>query len=180
MFQDIQSLASALIKAEKKTQRQKQDQRQHVQKLKSIIEDQEQCMQLMQEKIQRLVQKNSKVERLEQKERRQHSKDRSKLIEEMEVLKKEIENHKDRRKQERAQWDNERKDIIIGMEKELQSVQLKMQKKSDMKVNSLQGINDHLNVKLQELIKTEQEFTKMKSEYDQSLIILNEQQEQLT
>lgn len=95
-------------------------------------------------------------------------------------MNKEIENHKDRRRQERAQWDNERKDIIIGMEKELQSVQLKMQKKSDMKVNSLQGINDHLNVKLQELIKTEQEFTKMKSEYDQSLIILNEQQEQLT
>lgn len=70
MFQDIQSLASALIKAEKKTQRQKLDQRQHVQKLKSIIEDQEQCMQLMQEKMQRLVQKNGKVERLEQKERR--------------------------------------------------------------------------------------------------------------
>lgn len=66
------------------------------------------------------------------------------------------------------------------MEKELQSVQLKLQKKCDMKVNSLQGINDHLNVKLQELIKTEQEFTKMKNEYDQSLVILNEQQEQLT
>lgn len=123
-------------------------------------------MQLMQEKIQRLVQKNGKVERLEQKGRREHSKDRQKMSEELQALRNEIDTQKEKRKQERAQWDSERKDIIIGMEKELQSVQLKMQKKCDMKVNSLQGINDHLNVKLQELIKTEQEFAKMKSEYD--------------
>ena len=66
------------------------------------------------------------------------------------------------------------------MEKELQSMQLKVQKKCDLKVNSLQGINDHLNVKIQELIKTEQEYQNVKKEYDQSIVMLNEQQERLT
>ena len=48
-----------------------------------------------------------------------------------------------------------------------------------MKLNSLQSINDHLNVKLKELMKVEQDHTNLKHEYEQSLGILNEQQERM-
>lgn len=136
-------------------------------------------MQLMQEKIQRLVQRGNRVERHEQKARREHSKDREKLTDELEAMRIELDKEKARRGLDKAKWDKERKDIIIGMEKELQSMQLKVQKKCDLKVNSLQGINDHLNVKIQELIKTEQEYQNVKKEYDQSIVMLNEQQERL-
>lgn len=80
---------------------------------------------------------------------------------------------------EKIKWDRERKDIIIGMEKELQSQQLKLHRKAEMKLNSLQSINDHLNVKLKELMKVEQDHTNLKHEYEQSLGILNEQQERM-
>lgn len=76
MFTDIQSLVASLLKAEGKLEKQKNESKSYAGKLKSIIDDQEHCMQLMQDKMERLNQKQAKVEKQEQKHKKENSCDR--------------------------------------------------------------------------------------------------------
>lgn len=52
------------------------------------------------------------------------------------------------------------------MERELQQQKQKLQKKSELKINSLKSLNDQLNVKLQEQMQIQYDFSSLQKEYD--------------
>ena len=155
---EIQQLAIALIKTESRIEKAKTERSLTSKKLKNIIREQEECMALMQEKISRL---EAKVEKMTKKE----EKIRSELMKEEEAIGQEI-TGKDRKindLQKRIRileetHSQEKKDIIINMERDLQDQSQKLQKKHELKLNSLASINDQLNVKLQEFHDLEKAF----------------------
>ena len=68
MVNEIQSLASALIKSEKRVVKLKIDHKAQQKKLKMIITEQEDCINLLQAKMKKLDLRNQKMQRNEERE----------------------------------------------------------------------------------------------------------------
>lgn len=97
MLQDIQSLANALIKNEKKTIKFKQENKASQKNMRQIIKDQEYCIQMMQDKIERLEKTNDKQERVGSRIEHRLSKEREVFKTGQEALEKEVSEVQQRR-----------------------------------------------------------------------------------
>ena len=148
MIQEIQQLACALIKTESRMQKTHAEKSQATKKLKGIIHEQEQCMALMQEKISRLEARNAKLVKKEEKLTTNLKLEEEHIGQEFSEKDRKIHELTKRIKGIDATHQDEKRDIIINMERDLQDQTTKMHKKYEVKVNTLKSINDQLNVKL--------------------------------
>ena len=81
--------------------------------------------------------------------------------------------------QEKNNQNEEKKDIIINMEREIQDQEVKLQKQYGLKINTLQNLNIQLNGKLQQYEETQNNFENLREEYENSLSLINEQGEKI-
>lgn len=104
----------------------------------------------MQEKIHRIENKHDKLQRKEERVHHEKEKGEQKFDYEINAIESQLRSTEKKLIENRNKYEKEKKDIIIGMEKELQSQAMKLNKKHEIKLKSIQSINDQLNVKLQE------------------------------
>ena len=108
-------------------------------------------MALMQEKISRLEAKNAKLVKKEEKLNSNLQLKEEHIGQEFSEKDRKINELTKQIKTIDATHQDEKRDIIINMERDLQDQTTKMNKKYEVKVNTLKSINDQLNVKLQDL-----------------------------
>ena len=177
MLSELQSLAASLLKAEKKLSKYKQEYRDREQKLKQVIGDQEETISLLDQKISKLENRLHKQQRNEEKIMFEKEKDDHLQSQEMKAVIQKLDEFKKKMAADKKKFLAEKKEIIINMERDHQSQAQKLQKKADIKIQSLASLNDQLNLKLQDhqaLLRSHEDLQK---EYNGSLAILNDQQE---
>lgn len=133
----------------------------------------------MQEKIHRVENKHDKLQRKEERVHHEMEKGEQKFDYELNAIESQLRSTEKKLIENRNKYEKEKKDIIIGMEKELQGQAMKLNKKHELKLKSIQSINDQLNVKLQEFDLVSANLEKYQNEYNNSLQIINEYQEQV-
>lgn len=102
----------------------------------------------MQEKMNRLEAKNAKLLKKEEKLTNKLKREEVQIGQEFSEKDKKIHDLQKKIKSLEATHQEEKKDIIINMERDLQDQTSKLQKKYDLKVQTLKSINDQLNVKI--------------------------------
>ena len=97
----------------------RQDKQNQQKKLKQIIEEQEECMSLMQSKIQRMEAKNDSLKRNDERLNFEKQKEEQKFAYECNNFEKLVKDAEKRLLDNKNKYEKEKKEIIIGMEREL-------------------------------------------------------------
>lgn len=158
MIQEIQSLATALIQSDKTITKINREKTNTQKRLKNIISEQEECMALMQEKIDRLENKYCKTQKSLDRAENKKRQDGEKYKSENKEMDKIVTELRDKIQKNKEKHYGEKKELVSDMEKEFTIQFTKMQKKHDIKINTLKSINDQLNVKLSELKRSQPEY----------------------
>ena len=148
MISEIQSLAASLIKAEKRISKLKADFKEKEAKLKEVVDDQEDCIRLLEAKNGKLATRLQKLRKEEEKATVEREKEDHATTMEMSTISKKMEDLRRKLVAEKKKFTEEKKEIIINMERDHQAQTQKLSKKADIKIQGLISLNDQLNLKL--------------------------------
>ena len=137
-----------MIKSEKRIAKTKAEKSQAVKKLKGIIEDQEECIALLQQKAAKLGSRNEKLQRNEVQLSHDMQREEQKIGYELAERVLSIRELEKKLLEGKTRGEREKREIIIAMERDLQAQAQQMHKKSEIKMSSLKSVNDQLYVRL--------------------------------
>lgn len=177
MLSELQSLAASLLKAEKKLSKYKQEYRDREYRLKLVIGEQEETISLLDQKVSKLENRLHKQQRNEEKLMFEKEKEDHAQTQELRAAAKKVDDLKKKMAADKRKFVDEKKEIIINMERDHQSHASKLQKKADIKIQSLASLNDQLNLKLQDYQALLRNHEELQKEYNGSLTLINSQQE---
>lgn len=177
MISEIQSLAASLIKAEKRISKLKSDFKEKEAKLKEVVDDQEDCIRLLEAKNSKLTGRMQKLKKEEEKATVEREKEEQVATMEMSAVSKKMEDLRRKLVAEKKKFTEEKKEIIINMERDHQAQTQKLSKKADIKIQGLTSLNDQLNLKLQDHETLQLNYENLQKEYSNSLTLLNEFQD---
>jgi hypothetical protein len=121
MLGELQSLAGALIKSEKRIEKLKVEHKGKDKKLKSVIGEQEECIQLLEKKAAKLEIKLLKSHKGSEHLQTQVSQEKNLGEQQIRAMQDKLDSVRQQMIQSREAHEGEKKDIIINMEREIQT-----------------------------------------------------------
>ena len=154
MIHEINTLANALIKNEKKYVKMQDKDKLKMKEYRKVIRNYEDQMKIFELDLKQL---NDNIRNLKDNEEYLVS-DLNKQQKIAKEALKALENLSDK-------YDKEKREMIMRMEREKDELQRKEEQKYEYKINSLKSINDQLNMKLGTLNEAEDDYSAMHKNY---------------
>ncbi len=168
MVHEINTLAKALIKNEKKLIKAQDLSKKKVREYRKIVKQQEGEQQKLEQEV---IQLNEHIKQIKgNEEHLVHD-----LIKQQKIAKdslRALENLSDK-------YDKEKRELIMRFDKEKEDLLKRDEQKYEIKINSLKALNDQMNQKLTYLNETEEDFQALQKNYNEAVQIIEDQKREL-